>query len=320
MNRLAMSALLLASNAGAQALPAFEFPANPLRAIAVEIPAGAVVGASALRPIPVFDRATLSSRVVADVAKRRAASEFDMADPNVVRFSIPKTKALASSIVAKLLDGSRLTAGGMIVRVNDSSWGETGASMSAGILTVEPELIAIMSSEDEVAAVVAHEIVHYLRAHDEQLVASRPRNWNPFVGRGGDLFDAPPQPSRKEIEARWKHELEADALSLRLLANAGYDPSAAIGALLVIQNERNTEPRYSFGRGRPDPLHPPVEARVEALRQVMARERMSTSTRVPGGLPEAYRELAGRRRSPKPDDVPASELYGHYKRPKSFVP
>lgn len=207
----------------------------------------------------------------------------------------------------------------MLVRLNDTSWGETGASMSAGILTVEPEMIAIMSSEDEVAAVVAHEIVHYLRAHEEQLVAARPRSWIPLGRRGGDMFDAPPQPSREELEARWRHELEADALSLRLLVNAGYDPSAAIGALLVIQNERNTEPRYEFGRGHLDPLHPPVEARVEALRAVMARERMTASARTSRGLPEVYRELAGRRRSPRSEDVPASELYGHYKRPKTFA-
>ncbi|MCM2305159.1 MAG: hypothetical protein NDJ72_10680 [Elusimicrobia bacterium] len=320
MIRHVLSAALLAANAGAQALPAFEFPANPLRPAAVPAPQGVPVAPAGIRPIPVFDRSGFSSKVVAEVAKRRAALEADMADPRFIRFAMPKTKAYADAIVARLLSGSRLTAPGMAVRLNDTSWGETGASMSAGVLTLEPEMIAIMSSEDEVAAVVAHEIVHYLRAHDEQLVASRPRNWNPFAGKGGDMFDGPPPPSRAEIEARWRHELEADALSLRLLANAGYDPSAAAGALLVIRDERNTEPRYEFGRGRPDPMHPTVEARVEALRGVMAREHMAASPRTSAGLPEVYRELAGRRRGLGPDEVPASELYRHYKRPKTFAP
>jgi hypothetical protein len=295
-------------------------------AAAVPVPQGVPApGSAPLRPVSVFDRSALSSKVVAEVAKRRASIDADMEDSRVIRFPMPKTKVYVDSIVVKLLAGSRLEAlaagpAGLRVRLNDTSWGETGASMSAGILTLEPEMIAIMSSEDEVAAVVAHEIVHYLRAHDEQLVASRPRNWNPFAGRGGDMFDAAPKPSRGEISARWNHELEADALSLRLLVNAGYDPSAAISALLVIQNERNTEPRYEFGRGRPDPMHPPIEARIDALRQVMARERMTASTRVSNGLPDVYRELAGRRRSPKPEDVPASDLYQHYKRPKTFAP
>lgn len=320
MNRFALPALLLASHAGAQVLPVFEFPANPLRPAAVPAPAGVPAGPAVIRPVPVYDRSSIPSKVRAEVAERRAAIEADMADPRLIRFSMPKTKAYAEGIAARLLAGSRLTAPGMIVRLNDTSWGETGASMSAGVLTLEPEMIAIMSSEDEVAAVVAHEIVHYLRAHDEQLAASRPRSWNPFAGRGGDMFDAPPPPSRAETSARWKHELEADALSLRLLVNAGYDPSAAAGALLVIRNERDTEPRYEFGRGRPDPMHPTVEARVEALREAMAREHMAASGRTSAGLPEVYRELAGRRRSPKPEDVPASELYGHYKRPKSFAP
>lgn len=320
MNRFALPALLLASHAGAQALPAFEFPANPLRPAVVAAPQGVPLGAAAIRPVPVYDRSAFSSKVLAEVAKRRAAIEADMSDPRFIRFSMPKTKAYADKIVARLLAGSRLTAPGMIVRLNDTSWGETGASMSAGVLTLEPEMIAIMSSEDEVAAVVAHEIVHYLRAHDEQLVAARPRSWNPFSGKGGDMFDAPPPPSRAEISARWSHELEADAMSLRLMVNSGYDPAAAAGALLVIQNERNTEPRYEFGRGRPDPMHPTVEARVEALREVMAREHMAASPRSSVGLPEVYRELAGRRRGPKPEDVPASELYGHYRRPKTFAP
>lgn len=322
---------------GPRGAPSFEVALAPLAlpssltgallpAAAVPAPQGAPAAVSAaLRPIPVYDRSTISSKIAAEVARRRAAMEADMADARVIRFPMPKTKAYADVIVAKLLSGSGLEAlatgsAGLRARLNDASWGETGASMSAGILTLEPEMIAIMSSEDEVAAVVAHEIAHYVRAHDEQLAASRPWNWNPFAGRGGDILDAPPQPSRKEIEARWKHELEADALSLRLLVNAGYDPSAAIDALLAIQNERNTEPRYEFGRGRLDPMHPSVEARVAALRQAMARERMTASARIPGGLPEVYRELAGRRRSPRPEDVPASELYGHYKRPKTFVP
>jgi hypothetical protein len=320
MIRHALPALLLATHAGAQALPVFELPANPPRPAAVAVPAGVPVGAAEIRPVPVFDRSKLSSKVVAEVAKRRAAIEADMADPRVVRFAMPKTKSYADAIVARLLSGSRLTAPGMIVRLNDTTWGETGASMSAGVLTLEPEMIAIMSSEDEVAAVAAHEIVHYLRAHDEQLAAARTRSWNPFAGKGGDMFDAPPAPPRAELEARWKHELEADALSLRLLVNAGYDPSAAIDALLTIQSERNAEPRYAFGRGRPDPMHPPVEARVEALRGVMARERMAASPRTSAGLPEVYRELSGRRRSPRPEDVPASELYQHYQRPKTFAP
>ncbi|MEK7232910.1 MAG: M48 family metalloprotease [Elusimicrobiota bacterium] len=338
MNRTALVVLLLAAGAPSRAqVISFEAALAPpglARALtATLLPAAAVPvsqgvpapGCAPLRPIPVFDRSALSSKVVAEVAKLRASLVADMEDAGMIRFPMPKTKVYADSIVAKLLAGSRLEAlaggaSGLSVRLNDTSWGGPGASMSAGILTLEPEMIAIMSSEDEVAAVAAHEIVHYLRAHDEQLVASRPRNWNPFAGRGGDMFAAPTEPSRKEIKLRWSHEFEADALSLRLLVNAGYDPSAAISALLAIQNERNNEPRYEFDRGRPDPTHPPIEVRLKELRQVMAREHMVASTRASNGLPEVYRELAGRRRSPKPEDVPASELYQHYQRPKTFAP
>ena len=284
-----------------------------------------VAAAPEIRPVPVFDRAALSSKVIAEVSRRRAVLIADIDSPRYVRFSMPKTKAYAEALVAKLLAGSHLEAlangpDGILVRLNDTSWSKPGARMSGGILTLEPEMIAIMDSEDEVAAVAAHEIAHYLRAHDEQLVAARPWYSDLFKSRSRDIFDAPPMPSRREMEARWKHEFEADALSLRLLVNAGYDPSAAISSLLAIQNERNTEPLYEFDRGLADPMHPSVEARLDALREAMAREDMAAARRSSQGLPEIYQELAGRRRSLRPEDIPASEQYQQYKRPKFFVP
>ncbi len=313
MNRFALPALLLASHAGAQALPAFEFPANPLRPAAVAAPEPKLV---VPHPVPVYDRSKLPSKTLKLAAEQRAALLKDVDDPRVVRFTIPKTKAYVARIVERLLASSGLAAEAPEVRVNDSSWGSPSASLSAGVLFIDPELIAIMSSEDEVAAVIAHELIHHLRAHHEHLAETVRRH--PRTG-GGDMF-TPSRPSKAELDARWGHECEADALSLRLLANARYDPAAAADALIAVKREIDTEPRHQFSRGRSDGSHPPLEVRVDYLKRVTAAERLASAPRTSAGLPEVYAELEGRRRGPKPEDAPASELYGHYKRPKSFAP
>ena len=313
MNRFALPALLLASHAGAQALPAFEFRPNPLRSAAVAAPAPILV---VPHPVTAYDRSRLSSSARKAAAEQRSALLKDVDDPRVVRFSIPLTKAYVGRIVDRLLAGSGLTAHAPEVRVNDSSWGSPSASLSAGVLFIDPELIAIMSSEDEVAAVVAHELVHHLRAHHEQISQTVRRN--PRTG-GGDVF-TPSRPSKAELDARWGHECEADALSLRLLANAGYDPAAAADALIAVKREIDTEPRHEFSRGRSDGSHPSLEVRVDYMKRVMAAERLASARRTSSGLPEVYAELSGRRRSPKPEDAPASELFGHYKRAKTFAP
>jgi hypothetical protein len=281
--------------------------------------------AAVLRPIPVFDRAALPRKISAEIARQRAVILAGIADRSIERFvPLEKTKTLVAAVLTRLLDRSGLAAlaegpAGVLPRVQDSAWGGLDASMSAGVLSMGPEMIAVMSSVDEIAAVMAHELAHYILGHNENLL--RGRSWlsKLLPRRKADILDAPAAPSRKEIEARLKHEFEADALSLRLLVNAGYDPSAAISALLAIQRERDTEPRYEFERGLFDPLHPAPEARVETLRRVMAREGMTATARNSEGLAEVYRELASRHRPSYPDS-PASELYQHYKRPKTFAP
>ena len=295
---MALSALLLASGVAAP---------DP-----VAVPKPVTVAA---HPVPVYDRTKLPASIRKAMAESKAAILADTDDPRVVRFKIPKAQAYVQGIVTRLLTSSGFDAGEVAVRVNDSYWGQPSASMSAGVLSIDPELIAIMDSEDEVAAVVAHELMHHLRAHAEQVAETVKRH--PRTG-GGDMF-SPARPSKQELEARWGHECEADALSLRLLVNAGYDPTAAADALIAVKREIDTEPRHEFGRGRSDGSHPPLDARVDYFKRVMAAEGMTASRRTARGLAEVYRELGARRRSLKPEDVPASELYGHYKRPKTFV-
>lgn len=268
------------------------------------------------RPVEIFPRSSLPASILKEVAQARAKIVADQEDPRVERFSIPRTKAYVQKVMARLIAGSGLEGRvePVYAYVNDASWGDHGSGLNAGALRMEPESIAAMSSEDEVAAVIAHELGHHLRAHSERLaaiVAKHPRSG------GGDFF-TPSRPSRQEIDARLGNEREADAISLILLANAGYDPTAAIDALRSIRHVVDHDRRFEFNRGRFDPFHPSLEDRVAHMKAAMKREGLAATQRASEGLPEVYEELAGRHRPSYPETT-ARALYEHYSWPKTFA-
>ena len=87
-------------------------------------------------------------------------------------------------------------------------WVDASSKIEAGAdserVRVTSALIDFVASDDELAAVAAHELAHNLLGHPAGSATSR---------------------KRKSITA---NELEADRLSIWLLANAGYDPQAAV--------------------------------------------------------------------------------------------
>lgn len=302
--------LILACLALTAPLAAEEFaPADVLRAAReAQTPATPAARPAGRHPIPLYDRAALPRALEARLEAARAALVADYADPRFIRFKIPQTKAYVEKITRRLLAASALPA--VVVQVNDTSWGAPGAELRAGVLVMDPEGVAIMKSEDQVAALIAHELAHHVRGHDVRLALKVKR---PDSG-GHDIFSSP-APSRTEIELRWAHEKEADELSVLILANAGYDPSAALAALEAVRQERQSEPRHAFGVNLTDLSHPPIETRAKIIAETLTRAGLAAVARTALDK-DVYRELAGRRRSEKPEDVPASALYQHYKSPR----
>jgi len=96
---------------------------------------------------------------------------------------------------------------------------DTSGGINAGangkMVSVSLGLARYAANDEELAAVVAHELSHNILKHRARLDALK-------VKRGiGRLFGK----SKKAIRAT---EVEADQLSVWLMANAGYDPRAAI--------------------------------------------------------------------------------------------
>lgn len=89
------------------------------------------------------------------------------------------------------------------------------ASANGTMVSVTSKMAEYFLNDDEFAAVVAHELAHNLLRHREQLNAKNVDRG--FFGQFGS--------SAGQIKAA---EIEADRLSVWLMANADYDPQAAI--------------------------------------------------------------------------------------------
>lgn len=105
--------------------------------------------------------------------------------------------------------------------------------------------------EDQLAAVVAHELSHNILRHRERLEA-RGVSFGMLSGLGAN------------VRYFRQTELQADILSVALLANAGYDPRAAI------RFWRNFGPKHAGGilRSR---SHPAWRDRIATLENAIAR-------------------------------------------------
>ncbi|ASR52403.1 MULTISPECIES: M48 family metallopeptidase [Blastomonas] len=93
--------------------------------------------------------------------------------------------------------------------------GEYGASADGDIVGITVPMLDFMLDDDELAAILAHEMAHNLLEHRRRLnAAGVQRGLLQQFGRNARLTLAT--------------EIEADRLSIWLMANAGYDPAGAV--------------------------------------------------------------------------------------------
>jgi membrane-associated protease RseP (regulator of RpoE activity) len=97
------------------------------------------------------------------------------------------------------------------VKISD----DRNAQTDGDIVQVDSGLMNLVADRQEFAAVVAHELAHIVLDHPRRLTAAHvSRGLFKGFGRSARLFK--------------KTENEADRLSVTLMANAGYDPQAAV--------------------------------------------------------------------------------------------
>lgn len=153
--------------------------------------------------------------------------------------------------------------------------GQTNADADGVHVSITAKLMAFAANDDELAAAVAHELAHNLLDHQTRLDAAG-RSTGPF-GQFGK--------SARVIRAS---EIEADALSLWLLANAGYDLDRALTFWDRFGREKG-------GGLLAAPTHPGWKKRLAMLRAerdaILATPPDAQGRRAPPLLVEPFKPL-----------------------------
>lgn len=148
----------------------------------------------------------------------------------------------------------------------------------AGTIWITVALLQYLETEDEVAAVLAHEIAHRLSGHDASAAAAlRYSQAMRYALGGGSPASAA---SRQSASARHMIALEADAdyLAAFLLKRAGYDLAAAENVWITLAKVADNKATSILA------THP------------LSAERLAAWRKIAAGLdadPEAVPKLAG---------------------------
>src|SRR5512134_1906124 len=147
--------------------------------------------------------------------------------------------------------------------------------MPAGKMAIYSGLIArLNATDDEIAAVMGHEISHALREHARERI-SRQMVTDTAVGIAGALFGIGELGQSLggmvadvtiNLPNSRTHEVEADRMGVELAARAGYDPRAAIRLWekMAKATNGNQPPKWLS-------THPPHQDRINDLRAYAER-------------------------------------------------
>lgn len=155
------------------------------------------------------------------------------------------------------------------------------ASMTAnGVMQVWTGLLVRVSSEDELAAILGHELAHYTQLH----TLERMRSLNNSMSTGA-IFDlglavltgvsVPVGQLAAVLNVlafSRDQEQEADLLGLKFMAEAGYAPAAAVRVWKIVIEEEENAAVKSREPGIFAKTHPGAEERVEILESFVRQQ------------------------------------------------
>ena len=161
--------------------------------------------------------------------------------------------------------------------LNDSS--PNAWALPGGKIALNRGLLVALRSEAELAAVLAHEIVHAAARHSAQSMERSVFLQGALVAAGVALGGTNYRDlgmMGAELGAQLTNqkfgrddESEADRYGMRYMARAGYDPAAAVGLQeTFVRLSEGREPNWLSGLFA---SHPPSRARVEANRVELTR-------------------------------------------------
>ena len=158
------------------------------------------------------------------------------------------------------------------------------ASMSAnGVMQIWTGLLVRVSSEDELAAVIGHELAHYTQLH----TLERFRRVKSSLASSSflDLLIGLPVATMASLSNIMsfsrEQESEADLLGARFMADSGYDPRAAARVWQMIVTEEQHAVAKRQEPGMFSRTHPTSEYRIDSLNRFIETNYSDTSAATP---------------------------------------
>ncbi len=153
-------------------------------------------------------------------------------------------------------------------------------ALPGGPVFITEGLLRLLKTEAELGGVLGHEIGHVIARHSSERLAKQQLTQNLLgalvVGSGDYTTAQIGQMVGSMINMKYgrEDELEADALGIRIMVEAGYDPRGLIRVMEVLA-------KASGGSRQPEfvSTHPAPENRAERIKQAIAKQ-------YPNGVPE----------------------------------
>ena len=150
-------------------------------------------------------------------------------------------------------------------------------ALPGGQIFITEALFRRLKSEDQLAGVLGHEMGHVVARHSNEQMAST-KMWS-GVAQGVGVMTSDGHNNTgayiANMVAQWRvmkfsrdDESEADALGVRFMMQAGYDPEALIGVMEILAQVSGGANSSDFMSSHPNPAN-----RMEHIREVIAKER-----------------------------------------------
>ena len=149
-------------------------------------------------------------------------------------------------------------------------------ALPGGQIFITEALFRRLKSEDQLAGVLGHEMGHVVARHSNEQMANS-RLWSGLAQGLGVLLSDGHGNSGAQIAnmvAQWRvmkfsrdDESEADALGVRFMIQAGYNPEALIGVMEILAQVSGGANSSDFMSSHPNPAN-----RMEHIREVISKE------------------------------------------------
>ncbi|NJL95763.1 MAG: M48 family metallopeptidase, partial [Anaerolineae bacterium] len=144
-------------------------------------------------------------------------------------------------------------------------------ALPGGQIFITYALYSELQTEDQVAGVLAHEIVHVLARHGAQRIAKSELT-NGLVGAVGVATGEASAAQTAamigqliNLQYSRDDEIESDTLGVCLMIDAGYDPQAMVAVMEVLAAASGGQRQPAFFSTHPNP-----DNRIERIREAIA--------------------------------------------------